>query len=153
MKVFYVDSSAWIKRFCLEDGSDRVARFFAAGPTVGCSALGLVEVLCTLTRKEKAGEMDGSDVTTKCREAERDFSLFYKVFLTPALLRDANVCARRHALRGADTVHLASCLEWRRRMAPRGAVVAMVSCDAELLDGARQCGMETYDPEVEPVPT
>ena len=152
MKVFYLDSSAWIKRFCLEKGSDRVAEFFAGGPAVGCSALGLLEVLCTLVRKTKAGEMDAGDVAAKCREAERDFELFYQVYLTPALLGRARVCARRYALRGADTLHLASCLEMRQRLAVKHGTVTMVSSDGELLAGARRCGIETADPEEQPVP-
>ncbi len=146
MILYYLDSSAWIKRYCAEDGTEHVADLFAAGPAIGCSALGLVEVLATLVRKGRAREMSASDVKTKSREAERDFKLFHKVFLTAALLRRACACARLHGLRGSDTVHLASCLELRDMDWGGAADVVMVSSDAELLAGAAAAGVTTRNP-------
>lgn len=151
MILYYLDASAWIKRYCAEDGTERVADLFAAGPAIGCSALGLVEVLATLARKGKATEMSTSDVKTKCREAERDFGLFHKVFLTAALLRRACTCARRHGLRGSDTVHLASCLALRDMDWGGELDMVMVSADAELLAGAAAAGVTTRNPGDEPV--
>jgi len=145
MTIYYLDSSAWIKRYCVEQGSERIAGFFGAGPAIGCAALGLVEVLATLVRKAKAREIAAMHMHVKCREAERDFALFHKVFLTPDLLRRACECAYRYGLRGADTVHLASCLDLRDRLG-RPQIV-LVSSDSELLTGARQCGIPAVDPE------
>ena len=147
MILYYLDASAWIKRYCAEEGTTNIARLFDAGPAIACSALGLVEVLSTLTRKGRAKEMRPGDTSTKCREAERDFEVFHKVFLTPALLKRACDCARRHGLRGSDTVHLASCLELRRMDWGSEATIVMVSSDVELLAGAAECGLATRNPE------
>ena len=151
MILYYLDASAWIKRYCAEEGTTNVARLFDAGPAIACSALGLVEVLSVLARKGKAGEMRPGDMKAKCREAERDFELFHKVFLTPTLLKHACECARRHVLRGSDTAHLASCLELRKLDWGIEKDVVMVSCDAELLVGAAECGLATRNPEEGPV--
>ena len=151
MTLYYLDASAWIKRYCNEEGTDSVAAFFAEGPAVGCAALGLVEVVSTLTRKAKAGDMRTADMRLKCREAERDFSLFHKVFLTTDLLRRACECAQRYGLRGADTVHLASCLELNKSEWGADIKVVMVSSDTELLVGATEAGVATRNPEEGPI--
>ena len=57
MILYYLDASAWIKRYCAEEGTGRVAELFAAGAPIACAALGLVEVLSTLARKGKAGDL------------------------------------------------------------------------------------------------
>jgi len=147
MILYYLDASAWIKRYCAEEGTASVAGLFAAGASIGCSALGLVEVLATLARKGKAGDLPMTDARRTCREAERDFELFHKVFLTPPLLKRACECARRYRLRGADTLHLASCLELRRMEWGGEAEVVMVSSDIELLAGAQACGLANRNPE------
>ena len=151
MILYYLDASAWIKRYCVEDGTTKVGELFAAGAAIGCSALGLVEVLSTLTRKSEAGELLLAESPEKCREAERDFGLFHKVFLTPALLKRACDCARRYRLRGADTVHLASCLELKRSNWGGDVEMVMVSSDTELLAGAKASGLATRNPEKETV--
>jgi predicted nucleic acid-binding protein len=129
-----------------------MALFFDAGPAIGCSALGLVEVVCTLIRKARAGEMAFADALAKCREAESDFALFHKVFLTPVLLSKACDCAKHHGLRGADTVHLASCQELRRGDDGRSNDVILISSDTELLAGAKASGIATVDPERMAIP-
>jgi predicted nucleic acid-binding protein len=152
MVLYYLDASVWIKRYCEEAGSDRVARFFAAGPAMGCASLGLIEVLCTLARKVKASELDADDAKLKSAEAERDFGLFHRVFLTAELHDRACRYARDYALRGADTVHLVSCMELRHVMRARFEDVVMVSSDAELIAGAGACGLPVLNPDHEDLP-
>jgi len=62
MILYYLDASAWIKRYCAEEGTTNVARLFDAGPAIACSALGLVEVLSTLARKGNAAATLGFNV-------------------------------------------------------------------------------------------
>jgi uncharacterized protein len=151
MILYYLDASAWIKRYCAEEGTAAVAEFFARGPAIGCAALGLVEVLSTLVRKTRAGDLRTAEMRAKCREAERDFGLFHTVFLTPALLARACKCAQRYGLRGADSVHLASCLELKRLDWGEDTEVVMVSSDTELLAGAAEARLVTRNPETQPV--
>ena len=80
------------------------------------------------------------------------YQLFHKVFLTPNLLVRACDCARRYGLRGADTVHLASCLELRRVFGRNRAAVVLISSDTELLTGAEACGIDAVDPEHADIP-
>ncbi len=66
MTFHYLDSSAWVKRYCLETGSVWIGDFFAQAPAVACSALGLIEVLSTLARKKKARELGLAAAARNC---------------------------------------------------------------------------------------
>lgn len=58
MIFYYLDASAWVKRYYLETGTSWLQALFDAAPTVACASLGLVEVMATLARKHKAEEID-----------------------------------------------------------------------------------------------
>jgi hypothetical protein len=65
VKVFYLDSSPWVKRYYQERGSDRVQELFAADDGLACSALGVVEVVATLARQCKGGEIASADLNVR----------------------------------------------------------------------------------------
>ena len=146
MILYYLDASAWIKRYCQEDGSAWIADFFADGPAIACSALGFIEVLCTFGRKKKAGEMTARQCREKGREAERDFNLFYRTFLTAEILETARVLPARCALRGSDTVHLASALYVRKSGVIQAEEVKFVASDDELATEAEKNGFHVLKP-------
>lgn len=58
------------------------------------------------------------------------------VAVDDALAREAGALAQRHALRGADAVHLATALAL-------GDDVLVVTWDAELARAAQECGCAT----------
>jgi predicted nucleic acid-binding protein len=51
MSMYYLDSSAWMKRYLFETGSPFVTRVFDNGEHLACSMLGIVEVNATLARR------------------------------------------------------------------------------------------------------
>lgn len=60
MIFYYLDASAWVKRYYQETGTTWVQDLFAQNQTIACASLGLIEVMATLARKEKAQEIDPS---------------------------------------------------------------------------------------------
>ena len=63
--LYYLDSSAWVKRYFNEAGSGRVNHLFAQHETLGCSPLGIVEVGSTMARKRAAGEVGPEEFEPK----------------------------------------------------------------------------------------
>jgi predicted nucleic acid-binding protein len=55
---YYLDASAWVKRYYEEPGTRWVQELFAQNPTIACATLGLIEVMATLARKQKARDID-----------------------------------------------------------------------------------------------
>lgn len=72
MIFYYLDASAWVKRYYWETGTTWVQSLFARGSTVACASLGLVEVMATLARKAKAREIGRRVLAGKVRELEED---------------------------------------------------------------------------------
>jgi hypothetical protein len=63
------------------------------------------------------------------------------------VLSHAADVANTHALRGADSIHLASAIHMRESL---GAAVTMIASDAELLAAASLEGFAILDPAVDP---
>lgn len=72
MIFYYLDASAWVKRYYWETGTAWVQNLFAHGLTVACASLGPVEVVATLARKAKAREIGRRVLARKVRELDED---------------------------------------------------------------------------------
>jgi predicted nucleic acid-binding protein len=56
--LFYLDSSAWLKRYFLEPGSDWMTRLFQSGNLMASSVLGHIEVASALARQQVPRKSD-----------------------------------------------------------------------------------------------
>jgi uncharacterized protein len=110
MKVYYLDSSAWVKRYFEERGSDLVDGLFDEDHLLSCSTLGLIEVTATAARKCAAGAIDAATFAETKDWLLDEWGGFLWVGLVPALVERALKTADVFALRGSDSVHLASAL-------------------------------------------
>lgn len=147
MIFYYLDASAWVKRYCLETGSPWVGEFFGQQQRIACAALGYVEVTATLARKSKAQEMAAPAFEEKLQELRDDWSRFFQVKVTDEVTDLAVDLARNLALRGADAVHLAAALWFRGLLSAEEDQLVFVASDRELKNGARSSGLEVVDPE------
>ena len=147
MIFYYLDASAWVKRYYWEPGTRWVQELFAQNPTIACASLGLIEVTATLARKRKAREIDPLSCEQKVRELEEDWRGFIQIQLTTETTDLAKDLARDMALRGADAVHLASALVLRRRFADAEDRLIFVASDRELKEAAQSSGLAVIDPE------
>jgi hypothetical protein len=147
MIFYYLDASAWVKRYYLETGTRWVQQLFADSVTMACASLGLVEVTATLARKAKAREIRRAQLTQKVQELEEDWGHFVQVQLNVEAVNRAKEVARKRALRGADAIHLASALLLQSRFVEEEDRLVFVASDSELKDAARLAGFEVLDPE------
>lgn len=110
MAIVYFDSSAFIKLLVEEEGSDLAAALWDGCDAPVSSRLAYPEVRAALAA---AGR--GRRLTPEAQDhAEAAWEIYWAatrpVELTDAISIRAGQLARRHALRGADAVHLASLL-------------------------------------------
>ena len=104
MTPVYLDSSAWVKRYCLEIGSDQVASLFDSGRPLFCSRLGLLEVVAALARKRKSGSLPAEAFEDLHRKVQTDWGTFWKIDLSTRLMVAAESVAATLALRGAEAL-------------------------------------------------
>ncbi len=148
MIFYYLDASAWVKRYYQELGTIWLQKLFSQNPTFTCATLGFVEVVATLARKHKAGQINPSQFKQKMQELEADWQNFTQVQLTAEAVDRSKDLAVSFALRGADAVHLASAFLLQGHLFQDDQLV-LVTSDHELKVAAQLSGLVVLDPEEE----
>jgi len=110
MALVYFDSSALVKLVVEEPGSDLAAVLWDGCDAALSSRLAYVEVRAALAAAGRNHDLDADDLASALRTWEQFWAATRPVELTAAVEHRAGHLAQRHALRGADAVHLASAL-------------------------------------------
>jgi uncharacterized protein len=108
--LVYFDSSAFVKLVVEEAGSDLAADMWDGCDAAVASRLAYPEVRAVLAAAGRNHDLDGAGLRTAEAAWEEYWAAVRPVELTVAVERHAGQLARRHAMRGADAVHLASAL-------------------------------------------
>ena len=145
MKAHYLDSSAWIKRYFREDGSEGIASLFAEDAALTCSRLAIVEVIAGVVRRARHEGISEPLIQTQVGKIRHDATGIALIELSPPIMSAAEDMAARHGLRGSDAVHLASAISYRAGHSDDELV--LVSSDLELLAAARKEGLTVLDPQ------
>jgi predicted nucleic acid-binding protein len=132
--IVYFDSSAFVKLVVDEEGSDLAAILWDGRDAAVSSRLAYPEVRAALAAAGRAQRLDAADQSRAEAAWEEYWAATRTVELTPAVTAHAGALAGRHALRGADAVHLASVLA----MGTGQALFAV--WDQRLRAGARSVG-------------
>lgn len=146
MIFYYLDASAWVKRYYQEEGTSQVEALFQNGDHMACATLGVVEVMATLARKANARDIEPTILGQVFARVQEDWAQFVQIQLSGSVLGLALTLARDLALRGADLVHLASALALQRHLIGPEHRLIMVTSDHELLEAARASGLTVMDP-------
>jgi len=147
MMLFYLDSSAWVKRYFRELGSGWINRQFEQEIVLGGSTLGLIEVTATCARKRTAGAIDADRFQQIETGLLDDWNGFFQMELTSEVVQRSLEVASTLGLRGADSVHLASALLLQTQLGISNHDFTFVSSDQELNLAARAAGLSVIDPE------
>jgi len=108
--IVYFDSSALVKLVAEEPGSDLVAELWDGCDAALSSRLAYPEVRAALAAAGRNHDVDEEGLASAKRDWEEFWAATRPVELTAEVQRRAGDLAERHALRGADAVHLASAL-------------------------------------------
>jgi predicted nucleic acid-binding protein len=147
MMLYYLDSSAWAKRYFEETGSEAVNSLFEQAPLMACSPLGLIEVGSTMARKRKAGEATREEFGPMRASLLKDWQRFLQIDITPSVVLRAFDATGVYGLRGADSLHLASALALKEQLDPDSQEFALVTSDRELKAAALKAGLAVVDPQ------
>jgi uncharacterized protein len=156
MNVFYLDTSALVKRYHEENGTIPVNRLLdsiISGASKGViSSLALLETLSAINRKRSEGMIDRSGF-------EKIVSVFYEELhhLKILSIDDRKIASSipyimKYNLNSADSLHLTTALSEKPLMGKNDRYF-FVCCDNRLLKAARKEKLKTVNPETitEPV--
>jgi len=140
--MIYLDTSALVKRFVAEAGSDRVGRLIVEETSVATAKIAYAEIYSGLTRKWREEALSRSDYELACRQFEMDWGAYIRVDLYDEILNISRDLIQRYPLRGFDAVHLASAVYLQKAL---GEPISFVAADKRLLEAAHQESLATVD--------
>ena len=135
MTLVYFDSSAFVKLVVEEDGSDLAAILWDGCDAAVSSRLAYPEVRAALAAAGRAHRLSRAEQSRAEVMWEDFWAATRTVELTETVAAHAGQLASRHALRGADAVHLASLL------AVGAAETLFAVWDQQLRTGAEAAGI------------
>lgn len=130
--ILYLDTSALLKIYFEEEGSDLVDQYLGRADVVATCWIAYVEARAAFARRLSPGERQRARVGL-----DHDWPRYLKIDVTEPLLREAALVAERYRLRAYDAVHLASARILRDR---HGEAVTFGSWDLELDEAAARDG-------------
>ena len=148
--ALYLDTSALLKLFVQEDGTDRVSALVSGrggADVLLVSRIGFTEASVSLARLMHLGRIPAAELPSRLGRLEDywDQSV-QEVELIEDVLEDARRLAQRFPLRTYDAIHLASAKEARRML--RGVFdgeLRFLAFDGVLLKAAREVGFTIPD--------
>ena len=150
MAVYFVDSSALVKRYINEIGSTWVLSLF--DPTLDndilIAAITGVEIIAAITRRARGRSIGATDATAACSQFRSDLQSEYQVVeITENIINTAMALAETLGLRGYDAVQLAAGREINALcIANSLPPVTFVSADNELNTAAASEGLLIENP-------
>jgi uncharacterized protein len=144
--IYYLDSSALVKRYAAEAGSTQMSSLIEGGAKIAISWLAVPETLAALARRAKTGSLGVAELASIRSQFAQDLQDVMIVEVGGAAVEGIESLIARHALRGADSIHLSTAL-WLQRTT--NSPVVFVASDNELLNASRAEKLKTYNPAVD----
>ena len=147
MAFYYLDTSALVKLYVREAGTDRMLELAsrAAGNQFAVLALAQVEIRSAIRRRERASEIDSTAADQVLVTFQRHLeSKFLRQGVSDSMLDRACDLIDKHGLTAFDGVQLAGYLELRVTSGKHQYI--FVSADQELLKAAQLEALPIFDP-------
>ena len=142
--MIYADSSAIVKRYYAERGSDLLKSRWVTIDRVFTSRVAYAEIHAALARKARDGELSRDSFRTATSAFEQEWLAYDHVLVDEATLKDVRSLVRRHPLRGFDAIHLSAAL-WLR--AELGRPIEFWASDQRLEAAAKRERFTVVNPE------
>jgi hypothetical protein len=150
MAIYFLDSSALVKRYISETGSAWVLGLF--DPTLDneffVAAITGVEIVAAITRRARSGSIAAADAALVCNQLRSDLQTDYQVIeITEGIVSSGMTLAETQGLRGYDAVQLAAGCAINELCAVNGlSPIIFVSADDELNLAAVNEGLLVENP-------
>ena len=139
--ILYMDTSALVKRYVREKGSDDVIALIEQADSVGAVVLTEVEIAATLAKSVRQGWVDQGTASQAWQDFRQHWISFARLSITTATLERASGLAWEYGLRGYDAMHFASALAWQDAI---DTPVTLATYDRELWSAAQKARVDVW---------
>jgi predicted nucleic acid-binding protein len=149
---FYVDPSAWSKRYVIEAGTPLLHQLFDAllgqrPPRLLCSRIGVGELAAVLQRRRNEGTFSASAYNTAYRRLLAESNRIGLHTVYNRYLDESLHYIQAHSVNATDALHLVTALELHSEIAREGHRLILFGADQRLLRAAQAEGLEIFNPE------
>jgi len=141
--MIYLDSSALVKRYAEEVGTDFVKSILATDGLITTSKLTYPEILSALMRKVRSGEIEKKTFNGIVDKFDKDWDHILVLDFHNDLLPIVKTLIEKHPLKAADAIHLSSAL-WLKLSSK--VDVTFVASDSNLLKAAGAEKLQVMNP-------
>ncbi len=144
MTFLYLDTSALLKRYVAEPGSDEVITAMARADAVVTSLVTRTEVPAAIAKAVRRRVLDDDGGRRAHRRFLHEWPDFWRMPVTDALAARADTLVWDHGLRAYDAIQLAAALTCKETIAALGADALFATFDRQLRDAALAAGLDTW---------
>lgn len=150
--ILYLDTSALVKLYDLEEGRDLVEQAVDEAAVLATSSVAYAEARASLARKRREEVFSDEELREAVAALDGDWQTFETFAVTENVARLAGALAERHSLRGFDAIHLATALLIRAATAEEAEEEAEDTTRFLSFDGllSREAEKTMYIYETEP---
>jgi uncharacterized protein len=141
--IAYLDASALVKRYVVEDGTVEIVALLNSGSVPCMARIGHVETASAIARRARDGVLTVRQRDQLLKRVAADLAECRVVELTSIISESSIRLLRKHPLRAADSIHLASALWVRDDIDDE---VRFVCADSALARVAGAEGLDTLIP-------
>lgn len=134
----YIDSSALVKRYIHEDGTEVVNSLFLDATELIASSVCIPEIASAAARRGRCGELDADQHQLVKSMFFGDLRGFMLVAVDERIVSTSVDMVEKHPLKALDSIQLASAIAADPDL--------FVCSDGTLIDAARQEGLAVFDP-------
>jgi predicted nucleic acid-binding protein len=148
LSLFFLDTSALVKLYVQEPGTERLLHMIgnSSENRIAVLSLSVVEARSAIRRRQRAGDIDQNAADFVLESLQKHMeSRFIRQAVNDTLIDTALQVIDRYALRAYDAMQLAGCLMLN---AIERRFWTFVCSDHQLLDAASQENISVFDPTV-----
>ena len=154
MNFFWLDASAYAKRYVTEKGTQLINHLFKCVPLgrMVCLFQGAGEIIFVFVRRRNEGRI----TTTRFNQLREHFETEFierdeleRVFPTEDQITDSWDLIEEHSLNSTDALLLQCAIDRTNELRIDGDNLVLVSSDKRLIRAAQNEGLLTFDPETD----
>jgi len=114
--IVYLDTSSLVKLYIEEDESSKVDVLVKSSEVTATSLVAYAEARAAFARRFREKAFPSDEYNRMKEFFDKDWSRYLILNVTEDMIRQAGNLAEKHALRGFDSIHLASALTLRQEL-------------------------------------
>ena len=139
--ILYLDTSALVKRYIQEAGTDEVIGLLESAGSVGSASLTKVEMAAAFEKTVRRGWVKRQIALQAWQDFLDHWSSFTRLNTSSGTIERASSLAWKYSLRGYDAMHLASALLWQETLDTQ---ITMATFNRDLWQVSKKAGLAVW---------